>query len=178
MIIGTSSAENIVNYSEFSEWSDDTEYISGDLRRLRNLKPVYTPCARIHTNTRATVALKVQTCLTFKAAQTSAGIPANHESCPRSPRADTLVCIGMYADVYRRIRSRCLYLYPRHNLHYAVATHRQTQAWTFAPAVGANARMEYKAGFTVQCRLGYWDPWVGIFGIFQMKRCTYFLVWT
>ena len=24
---------------------------------------------------------------------------------PRSPRADTLFCIGMYADVYRRIRS-------------------------------------------------------------------------
>ena len=38
-------------------------------------------------------------------AQTSAGIPANHESVPRSPRADTLFCIGTYANVYRRIRS-------------------------------------------------------------------------
>ena len=38
-------------------------------------------------------------------AQTSAGIPANHESAPRSPRADALICIGTYADVYRRIRS-------------------------------------------------------------------------
>ena len=38
-------------------------------------------------------------------AQTSAGIPANHESAPRSPRADALFCIGTYADVYRRIRS-------------------------------------------------------------------------
>ena len=38
-------------------------------------------------------------------AQTSAGIPANHESAARSPRADALFCIGTYADVYRRIRS-------------------------------------------------------------------------
>ena len=38
-------------------------------------------------------------------AQTSAGIPANHESAPRSPRADALFCIGTYADVYQRIRS-------------------------------------------------------------------------
>ena len=39
-------------------------------------------------------------------AQTCAGIPANHESAPRSPRADALFCIATYADVYRRIRSR------------------------------------------------------------------------
>ena len=38
--------------------------------------------------------------------QTSAGIPANHESAPRQSRADALLCIGTYADVYRRIRSR------------------------------------------------------------------------
>ena len=37
--------------------------------------------------------------------QTSAGIPANHESAPRSPRAEALFCIGTYADIYRRIRS-------------------------------------------------------------------------
>ena len=39
-------------------------------------------------------------------AQTSAGISANHGSAPRSPRADTLFCIGSYADVYQRMRSR------------------------------------------------------------------------
>ena len=41
-----------------------------------------------------------------KPAQTIAGISANHESAPRSLRADTLVCIGTYADIYRCIRSR------------------------------------------------------------------------
>ena len=40
----------------------------------------------------------------WRPAQTSAGIPANHESAPRSLRADVLLCIGTYADVYRRIR--------------------------------------------------------------------------
>ena len=39
-------------------------------------------------------------------AQTSTGVPANHESTPRSPRADALFCIGTYVDIYRRIRSR------------------------------------------------------------------------
>ena len=38
----------------------------------------------------------------------------------------------------------CLYFYPRRNVRYAVATHRQPQAWTSAPAAGAYARMEYK----------------------------------
>ena len=32
-------------------------------------------------------------------AQTSTGIPANHESAPRSLRVDTLFCLGTYADV-------------------------------------------------------------------------------
>ena len=66
---------------------------------------VYTSVAgcaqRISAHT-PTVAVKVQTCWTFKA---SADQPANHESAPRSPRADALFCIGTYADVYRRIRS-------------------------------------------------------------------------
>ena len=39
-------------------------------------------------------------------AQTSTVFPANHESTPRSPRADALFCIGTYVDVYRRISSR------------------------------------------------------------------------
>ena len=53
-------------------------------------------------------------------------------------------------DVCGRIPTHtlaCLYFYPRRNLRYAVATHRQPQAWTSAPAAGAYARMEYKPGF-------------------------------
>ena len=42
----------------------------------------------------------------------------------------------------------CLYFYPRGNLRYAVAMHKQTQAWTFAPAAGAYAHMDFKPGFT------------------------------
>ena len=44
----------------------------------------------------------------------------------------------------------CLYFYPRRNLRYAVATHRQPQAWTSALAASAYARMEYKPGFMHQ----------------------------
>ena len=54
-------------------------------------------------------------------------------------------------DVCGRIPTHtlaCLYFYPRRNLRYAVATHRQPQAWASAPAAGAYARMEYKPGFT------------------------------
>ena len=39
----------------------------------------------------------------------------------------------------------CLYFYQRRNLRYAVATRRQPQAWTSAPAAGEYARMEYKS---------------------------------
>ena len=59
-------------------------------------------------------------------------------------------------DVCGRIPTHtlaCLYFYPRRNLRYAVATHRQPQAWTSAPAAGAYARMEYKPGLScVQLR--------------------------
>ena len=54
-------------------------------------------------------------------------------------------------DVCGRIPTHtlaCLYFYPRRNLRYAVATHRQPQAWASAPAAGTYARMEYKPGFT------------------------------
>ena len=53
-------------------------------------------------------------------------------------------------DVCGRIPTHtlaCLYFYPRRNLRYAGATHRQPQAWRSAPAAGAYARMEYKPGF-------------------------------
>ena len=55
-------------------------------------------------------------------------------------------------DVCGRIPTHtlaCLYFYPRRNLRYAVATHRQPQAWTSAPAAGAYPRMEYKPGLTL-----------------------------
>ena len=85
-------------------------------------------------------------------AQTSAGIPANHESAPRSLRADAFFCIGTYADVYRRIRSP-VYTF----IHGATCamqwrcTGTLPQAWIFAPAAGTYARMEYKLGF--MCRI-------------------------
>ena len=65
-------------------------------------------------------------------AQTSAGISANYESASRSPRAEALFCIGPYAGVYTNTLA-CLYFYPRRNLRYTVAMHRQPQAWIFAP---------------------------------------------
>ena len=65
-------------------------------------------------------------------AQTSAGISANHESASRSTRADALFCIGPYADVYTDTLA-CLYVYPRRNLRFTVAMHRQAQACIFAP---------------------------------------------
>ena len=58
---------------------------------------------------------------------------------------------GSDRDVCGRIPTHtlaCLYFYPRRNLRYAVAMHRQPQAWTSAPAAGVYARMEYKPGFT------------------------------
>ena len=79
-------------------------------------------------------------------AQTSAGIPANHESAPRSPRADALLCLGTYADVYRRIRSpiytfihgatcamqwRCVGSHKRGHLRRLSA---HTRAWSINPA--------------------------------------------
>ena len=95
-------------------------------------------------------------------AQTSAGIPANHERAPRSPRVDALFCIGTYADVYRRIRSPVYtFIHGATCAMHAVETHRQPQAWTSAPAAGAYTRIEYKPGFmllpyvTTNCRVHF-----------------------
>ena len=57
--------------------------------------------------------------------------------------------VVLHRDVCGRIPTHtlaCLYFYPRRNLRYAVATRRQPQAWTSAPAAGAYARMKYKPG--------------------------------
>ena len=61
-------------------------------------------------------------------------------------------------DVCGRIPTHtlaCLYFHSRRNLRYAVATHRQPQAWTSAPAAGAYARMEYKPGLMVYCGVSH-----------------------
>ena len=63
-----------------------------------------------------------------------------HSSLSRKPskvtEGDALLCIGTYADVYRRIRSP-VYTFIQGATRYAVATHRQPQAWTSEPAAGA-----------------------------------------
>ena len=48
-------------------------------------------------------------------------------------------CVVLHRDIYGRIPTHtltCLYFYPRRNLRYAVAMHRQPQAWTSARAAG------------------------------------------
>ena len=54
--------------------------------------------------------------------------------------ARTDMHVVLHRDVCGRMPTHtfaCLYFYPRRNLRYAEATHRQTQAWTFAPAADA-----------------------------------------
>ena len=104
--------------------------------------------ARVYTRIRAhtpTVAVKVQTCWTFK---------ANADQCKHSnqsrKRSKVTECrrVVLHRDVCGRIPMHtlaCLYFYQRRNLRYAVATRRQPQAWTSAPAAGEYARMEYKS---------------------------------
>ena len=113
---------------------------------------VYTSVAGCAQRIRAhtpTVAVKVQTCWTFKAS-------ADQRRYSSQSRKRSKVTEGRRVDLHRDVRGRipthtlaCLYFYPRRNLRYAVATHRQPEAWTSAPAAGAYARMEYKPGFTV-----------------------------
>ena len=81
-------------------------------------------------------------------AQTSAGIPPNRESPPRSQRADTLFCIGIYADIYRRTCSRvyafihgatCAMQLRRPGRRKCGHLHRlmaHTRAWSINPALG------------------------------------------
>ena len=121
------------------------------------LSRVYTPCARMGAYTRVYADCR-HSCLYFCRrlrpahtrayarirrlspskfkhvelswpAQTCAGIPANHESA-RAPVTEGRRVV-LYRDVCGRIPAHtlaCLYFYPRRNLRYAVASHRQTQA--------------------------------------------------
>ena len=146
------------------------------------LSRVYTPCARMRTYTptvgatvytsvagcaqriRAhtpTVAVKVQTCWTFKAS-------ADQRRPPSQSRKRSKVTEGrrvvLHRDVCGRIPTHtlvCLYFYPRRNLRYAGAIRRQPQAWTSAPAAGAYARMEYKPSFniTVMGQISLIETW-------------------
>ena len=76
-------------------------------------------------------------------AQTSAGIPANHESAPRSPRADALFCIGTYADVYRRI---CSPVYTFIYTAQLALCSGDAQAAASVDICAGCRRMEYKPG--------------------------------
>ena len=139
------------------------------MKTFSALSRVYTRCARMRAYTRAyadcrrsclyfcrrlrpahtpTVAVKVQTCWTFKA---SADQRRHSSQSRKRPKVTEGRRVVLHRDVCGRIPTHtlaCLYFNPRRNLCYAVATHRQPQAWTSAPAVGAFARMEYKPGFT------------------------------
>ena len=113
---------------------------------------VYTSVAgcaqRIRAYTRA-YAVKVQTCWTFKASADQRRHSSQSRKRSKVTRGRRVV---LHRDVCGRIPTHtlaCLYFYPRRNLRYAVATHRQPQAWTSAPAAGAYARIEYKPGFNV-----------------------------
>ena len=100
----------------------------------RRLRPAHTP----------TVAVKVQTCWTFKAS-------ADQRRHSSQPRKHSKVTEGRRVVLHRDVCGcipthmlTCLYFYPRRNFRYVVATHRQPQA---APAASAYVRMEYKRGF-------------------------------
>ena len=102
----------------------------------RRLRPAHTP----------TVAVKVQTCWTFKA---SADQRRHSSQSRKRSKVTEGRRVVLHRDVCGRIPTHtlaCLYFYPRRNLRYAVAMRRQPQAWTSAPAAGAYARMEYKPG--------------------------------
>ena len=112
---------------------------------------VYTSVAGCAQRIRAhtpTVAVKVQTCWTFKASADQ----CRHSSQSRKrSRINEVRRVDLHRDVCGRIPTHtfaCLYFYPRRNLRYAVATRRQPQAWISAPTAGAYARMEYKPGFS------------------------------
>ena len=108
---------------------------------------VYTSVASCAQRIRVhmpTVAVKVQTCWTFKA---SSGIPATQENAPRSLRADALFCMGTEADVYQRICSSvytlihsatCAMQWQRPGSHKRGHLRRlpvHTRAWSINPAL-------------------------------------------
>ena len=115
------------------------DYRRSCLYFCRRLRPAHTP----------TVAVKVQTCWTFKA---SADQRRHSSQSRKRSKVTEGWRVVLHRDVCRRIPTHtlaCLYFYPRRNLRYAVAMGRQPQAWTSAPAAGAYARMEYKPGLRV-----------------------------
>ena len=93
-------------------------------------------CAqRIRAHT-PTVAVKVQICWTFKA---SADQRRHSSQSRKRSKVTEGRCVVLHRDIYGRIPTHtltCLYFYPRRNLRYAVAMHRQPQAWTSARAAG------------------------------------------
>ena len=113
------------------------------------------------------------------------GFKASADQCRHSsqsrkrPKVTEGRRVVLHRDVCGRIPTHtlaCLYFYPRRNLRYAVATHRQPQAWTSAPAAGANARMEYKPGLILTnpsnaIFLQYVNPYLGS-GAGKLKPCT------
>ena len=155
-------------------------------------------CSRLRRAYTPTVAVKVQTCWTFKA---SADQRRHSSQSWKRSKVTEGRRVVLHRDVCRRIPTHtlaCLYFYPRRNLRYAVATHRQPQAWTSAPAAGAYARMEYKPGFILYknldvfhsrnysskfyagslpscCRKGYvQDEYLG-FWMTEYKQCSILL---
>ena len=112
-----------------------------------------TNCAqRIRTHT-LTVAVKVQTYWTFKA---SADQRWHSSQSRKRPEVTEGRHVVLHRNVCGRIPTHtlaCLNFYTRRNLHYAVATRRQTQAWTFASAAGPYERMEYKPGLILTAEL-------------------------
>ena len=110
---------------------------------------VYTSAAicaqRIHAHT-LTLAIKVQTCWTFKA---SADQHRHSSQSRKRSKVTEGWLVVLHRDVCGHIPMHtlaCLYFYPWRNLHYAVAMRRQPQTWTSVLAAGAYARMEYKPG--------------------------------
>ena len=144
--------------------ADYTLDIDGLVQERRNaianalgLSRVYTPCARMrrlsapsaYASIRRLSPSKFKHVELSRPAQTSAGIPTNHGSAPRSPRADTLLCIGTHTDVHvhRRIRSRvytfihgatCVMQWRRTGKHKRGHLRRlpaHTRAWSINPAL-------------------------------------------
>ena len=114
---------------------------------------VYTSVAgcaqRIRTHTLA-VAVKVQTCWTFKARADQRRHSSQSRKRSKVTEGRRIV---LHRDACGRIPMHtlaCLYFYPRRNLRYAVTMRRQPQAWTSALAAGAYVCMEYKPGFSTR----------------------------
>ena len=138
-----------------------TQYIPRNIHMFNTLSRVYTPCARMRAYTRAHADCR-RRCLYFcrrlRPAHTRAYADCRRQSSNllnfqgqrRPAQAFQPITKALQGhrgltrcsdrDVCGRIPTytlACLYFYPRRNLRYAVATHRQPRAWTSAPAAGA-----------------------------------------